>query len=410
MTKKLIFLPVLLSFGVTAQATDLPKPVFEGEPEPLNLVEPLDYVQVCDAYGEGFFYIPGTQTCLRLSGRVRTDAQYRRFPKKPNNWGGVVDDDPKGRDLNSMRFRARSYIRMDARSETEFGFVRTFSELRATVDSDTERYGGSPEMDLNKAYIQFGGFTIGRTGSLFDFFTGATFGAVHRDWSDTNSWAAAYTEVFDGGVSVTVSIEDPVYRAHGVFTGVASENGKAGNKAPDAVAAFRMDGDWGSAKLAAAVTSIRPEAAYVPGEVGWALGAGMIINLPQMGSQDAVALQFQYGNGAVSYVGIDDDEVFDAYYINGDTRKTEALSFSGGLTHYVTPEVRTDFDASYAVVDTPTGAALPDFDRFALDWDLVWSPVSGMEMGVDLGYSRTSPEDEKDFDEASALFRVQRTF
>ncbi len=410
MTRKLIFLPVLLSFGVAAQATDLPGPVFSEGPEPLNLVEPLNYVQVCDAYGEGFFFLPGTQTCLRLSGRVRTDAHYRDFADKPANWGGVPQNGPKGRDLNSLRLRARSYIRMDTRSETEFGFVRSFTELRATVDSDSERYDDSPVMDLNKAYIQFGGFTIGRTGSLFDFFTGATFGAVHRDWSDTNSWTAAYTEVLEGGVSVTISIEDPVYRAHGVFTGVTGENGKAGNKAPDAVAAFRMDGDWGSAKLAGAVTNIRPEASYVPGKIGWALGAGAIINLPQLGGQDAMALQFQYGNGAVSYVGIDDDEVFDAYYINGSTQKTEALSFSGGITHYVAPDVRTDFDASYAVVDTPAGAALPDFDRIALDWDLVWSPVSGMEMGIDLGYARVSPEGQKDFDEASALMRVQRTF
>ncbi|HEU5016865.1 MAG TPA: porin, partial [Pseudolabrys sp.] len=28
-------------------------------PEP----EPVDYVKVCDAYGAGFFYIPGTETC-----------------------------------------------------------------------------------------------------------------------------------------------------------------------------------------------------------------------------------------------------------------------------------------------------------------------------------------------------------
>ena len=35
-------------------------------PEP----EPVDYVKVCDAYGAGFFYIPGTQTCLSINGYV----------------------------------------------------------------------------------------------------------------------------------------------------------------------------------------------------------------------------------------------------------------------------------------------------------------------------------------------------
>ncbi|MDP3898577.1 MAG: porin [Mesorhizobium sp.] len=29
-----------------------------------------EYVKVCDVYGAGFFYIPGTETCLRISGSV----------------------------------------------------------------------------------------------------------------------------------------------------------------------------------------------------------------------------------------------------------------------------------------------------------------------------------------------------
>ncbi len=37
--------------------------------------EPVEYVRVCDAYGAGFFYIPGTETCLKISGYVRYDAQ-----------------------------------------------------------------------------------------------------------------------------------------------------------------------------------------------------------------------------------------------------------------------------------------------------------------------------------------------
>ncbi|WP_201026394.1 porin, partial [Paramesorhizobium deserti] len=35
--------------------------------------EPVEYVRVCDAYGAGYFYIPGTETCLRISGYLRYD-------------------------------------------------------------------------------------------------------------------------------------------------------------------------------------------------------------------------------------------------------------------------------------------------------------------------------------------------
>ena len=34
--------------------------------------EPVEYVRVCDAYGSGFFYIPGTETCIRFSGFLRS--------------------------------------------------------------------------------------------------------------------------------------------------------------------------------------------------------------------------------------------------------------------------------------------------------------------------------------------------
>ena len=46
-----------------AQAADLPA----------KRVVPVEYVRICDAYGAGFFFIPGTQTCLKIGGRVRAD-------------------------------------------------------------------------------------------------------------------------------------------------------------------------------------------------------------------------------------------------------------------------------------------------------------------------------------------------
>ena len=35
--------------------------------------EPMEYVRICDTYGVGFYYIPGTETCLKLSGYLRYD-------------------------------------------------------------------------------------------------------------------------------------------------------------------------------------------------------------------------------------------------------------------------------------------------------------------------------------------------
>jgi len=49
-----------------AQAADLPS----------KKAAPATYVKICDAYGAGFFVIPGTDTCVRIGGYVRAEYQY----------------------------------------------------------------------------------------------------------------------------------------------------------------------------------------------------------------------------------------------------------------------------------------------------------------------------------------------
>ena len=56
-----------IAFVPGARAADLPA----------RQAAPIEYVRICDAYGAGFFYIPGTQTCLRIGGM--TLAELRGF-------------------------------------------------------------------------------------------------------------------------------------------------------------------------------------------------------------------------------------------------------------------------------------------------------------------------------------------
>jgi hypothetical protein len=38
--------------------------------------QPVQYVKICSVYGDGFYYIPGTDTCLKLGGYLRVQAEY----------------------------------------------------------------------------------------------------------------------------------------------------------------------------------------------------------------------------------------------------------------------------------------------------------------------------------------------
>ena len=46
-----------------AQAADLPVKA-----------KAVEYVKICSLYGAGFYYMPGTDTCIKLGGYVRADA------------------------------------------------------------------------------------------------------------------------------------------------------------------------------------------------------------------------------------------------------------------------------------------------------------------------------------------------
>src|SRR5712692_10507381 len=69
-----------------AQAADLPVKA-----------KAVEYVKVCSLYGAGFFYIPGTDTCIKLGGYLRIDTTFNAnnggtpIGAAPGNAGGRQD-------------------------------------------------------------------------------------------------------------------------------------------------------------------------------------------------------------------------------------------------------------------------------------------------------------------------------
>jgi hypothetical protein len=85
---------------------------------PSRKAAPVEYVKICDVYGSGFYYIPGTNTCLKVGGRVRFELAY--FQSKnaflSRSAGGNAFAASKLND--TVGWRSRAYINMDARTQT----------------------------------------------------------------------------------------------------------------------------------------------------------------------------------------------------------------------------------------------------------------------------------------------------
>ena len=127
----------ILVAATTAQAAD----AIVVEPEP------VEYVRVCDTYGSGFFYLPGTETCMRISGYVRTT--YRHFTGEV---GGV-----EAADHGIWTYRGR--LNIDVRNETDWGTLR--SVLRLQGGDYGSSGGGDANVGIDRALITVAGFRVG---------------------------------------------------------------------------------------------------------------------------------------------------------------------------------------------------------------------------------------------------------
>src|SRR5690349_17047886 len=108
-----------------AQAADLP----------VKKAAPVEYVRVCSTYGAGFFYIPGTDTCLRVGGRVRAQYIYGE-PKSVRTPGLARLQDATG-------FYIRGRVQLDARTATAYGLLRSVVRLELTRTSSSAFRSGA---------------------------------------------------------------------------------------------------------------------------------------------------------------------------------------------------------------------------------------------------------------------------
>jgi hypothetical protein len=111
--------------------------------------EAVEYVRVCDSFGAGFFYIPGSETCLKIGGYVRAQASFGRDAKGTSDWDN----------------QNRVVLGVDARSDSELGTVRSYIALRSDVANGSS--SGS-SVYVEEAFISFAGLSVGKMYSEWD--------------------------------------------------------------------------------------------------------------------------------------------------------------------------------------------------------------------------------------------------
>ncbi|PST21558.1 porin [Rhizobium sp. JAB6] len=204
--------------------------------------EPLEYVRICDAYGAGYFFIPGTETCLKIGGKVRTEGQwYDAY--NPNTHFGTL-------------WHTRAELQFQTATDTEYGPLKTNTELRWDWQE-----GNATATNLLHASISLGGFTIGKEDSQFNVFTGYAGDVINDDVIADGPYELnqiTYNYDAGNGFTAVISVEDS-----NSGPGATGANGEDSHNhyAPDVVAgAGFKSGAW-SFKLVGGYDSIVEEGA-----------------------------------------------------------------------------------------------------------------------------------------------------
>jgi hypothetical protein len=312
----------------------------------------VEYVRICSLYGAGFYYIPGTDTCLKLGGYLRADTTFNGATYSLPSWSGDLGQRNRYRDY--FDGRSRMALAIDTRTATEYGVVRTFGQggfqfdmfggpttnpavLAAPGTSIGQLYvvgGGYVAIDL--LFLQFAGFTFGKSASAYATpwhgFPGnntAFLMGGHDTVVGVNN--IQYTAQFGNGVTASVGLDDPtVFNRTAVLnlspaSGSAinaGANAYAGTRSPDIVGNIRVDQAWGLFQFSAAAH-----------EVGGSyniLGAG---GVPTALSEISGHPDTKWGGSVMAALqiknlptGPGDDFKIDASYTKGDTKNVIATA------------------------------------------------------------------------------------
>jgi len=367
-----------------AQAADLPVKA-----------KAVEYVKICSLYGVGYYYIPGTDTCIKIGG-------YVRFESYHNEVGGhYADRTPGGfpagyftRGSNTFGMQARFRLTGDIRTQTEYGTLRAYFAFGVNALNMGSTQGANLTTNavaMERAFIQFAGFTIGRSDTFFAFYNGAAYGLVPM-FTDGSSGPSghnvfAYTWQFGNGLSASLSAEDSAARikpvvdlsATDLFSGVSD---RSGTKVPDIVGNLRVDQAWGSAQIMGGLAQVSSQ--YFAGapagaclgndsscghnsdKWGWGVGAGLTLKMP-WDAKDTLSGVIAYAKGATGFVthangqnfvhkqGVATGVMTDAVFANpgviagydGGLELTEAWGGTIAFEHYWTPSLRTSWVFGY---------------------------------------------------------------
>jgi hypothetical protein len=306
----------------------------------LSVAEPVESVKVCDAFAGGYWYIPTTDTCLKVGGNVEFDINlhslYATTPGHSSSWDFVT----------------AMGLTFDAKSVIDIGTLEGHIALKGSYNGQNGS-GQDTNVKLDGMYLKIGALQAGHFGSTFNPGSGfVDYDVFNSDLADANklqlSWAAA-------GFGLALGIEDP--------------RETWGSALPTS---------WSMPLITGAITASS-------GSVAGFLSAGFVqLGGPSSvsGSSWGVAGKIDVGIGAndkIRLIGAYGDNRFIGSTnsgLGGTDGSNNGWSAIASFQHLFSSKLAFDFDYSYVHA---SGSGINGWIAAA---DLVWTPYAGFSAKV----------------------------
>ncbi len=332
-----------------------------------------------------------------------------------NAWGEINYSQPYAKLGSPLGTRMNLGISLDARTNSEFGLVRTFvnnqvsyrmgSEASGSANNEGLTFRGAntestKETQMNVVgFVQVGGLTVGHMTSMYQVTTPSSNIGLSGFHNPDLSNVVGYTFALGNGFTITAALEDstvtnrngvwsgnnsgaykatvaPVFNNDGSLkTAGTSSNGTAitqgGNRLPDYVGNIAIAQSWGTVALSGAVHTINTSYNAVGTEYGYAGQLAGKINLPMLAKGSYLYLSGAMSSGANAFTmrneagdrtsqntngfGIGRVAVsMNDIAINTDTNqvyKAKGTGLTAEVGHYFTPTVMAHLGVSYVKID-----------------------------------------------------------
>jgi hypothetical protein len=333
----------------------------------------VDYVKVCDAYGAGYYYIPGTETCLSIRGYV--------WFQVGAGSGSVADGDTPGyygNDTDGWNTGVRTRIDIKAKSDTELGTLTGWIRLQADWNTKNnlaaaaggDFSNGDGPVGIDQAWVQLGGLAMGYGESawFYQFNNSAgnygsfSWGGMYYGYQERNQ--IRYEFGGSTGFYGLVSLEDPKDEQ---------------SYMPDVVGRIGYGAAWGDARLTVAYDHDRDGA----DDSAIAASLGVLLNIPSM------------PGSALKIIGYYNSA--DSNYGPGSPYKTTALglgqpewSVLASFLYQATPNLGLIVSGQYFgnAYDVGDDNTVDGTSAWAAEVSAVWTPVKNFEVRPEIVYTK----------------------